>query len=123
MCDTSQAYDQLLFSYGTLQLPAVQLATFGRLLAGSADQLPGFRLDMLEITDPQVLATSGQRHHPIVSHSGLAQDQVAGMALQVSLQELQQADGYEVADYQRQLLPLASGRMAWVYVAVADGQR
>ena len=45
------------------------------------------------------------------------------MALQVSLQELQQADGYEVADYQRQLLPLASGRMAWVYVAVADGQR
>ena len=53
MCDTSQAYDQLLFSYGTLQLPAVQLATFGRLLAGSADLLPGFRLDMLEITDPQ----------------------------------------------------------------------
>lgn len=123
MGDTSQTYDQLLFSYGTLQLPAVQQATFGRLLAGCADQLPGFRLDMLEITDPQVLATSGQTNHPIVSHSDLAQDQVAGMALQVSLQELQQADGYEVADYQRQLLPLASGRMDWVYVAAADHQR
>ena len=33
---------QLLFSYGTLQLEAVQLATFGRKLAGTADGLPGF---------------------------------------------------------------------------------
>jgi hypothetical protein len=33
---------QVLFSYGTLQLEAVQLATFGRKLNGAADGLPGF---------------------------------------------------------------------------------
>ena len=32
-----------LFSYGTLQLPEVQTATFGRLLQGQADSLVGFR--------------------------------------------------------------------------------
>jgi len=31
----------LLFSYGTLQDPAVQLSTFGRELKGRADSLPG----------------------------------------------------------------------------------
>ena len=32
----------LLFSYGTLQLDSVQLASFGRLLEGEADALPGW---------------------------------------------------------------------------------
>lgn len=32
----------LLFSYGTLQDPAVQMANFGRLLEGTADQLVGY---------------------------------------------------------------------------------
>ena len=30
----------LLFSYGTLQLESVQLASFGRLLAGKRDAMP-----------------------------------------------------------------------------------
>jgi hypothetical protein len=40
-----------LFSYGTLQLPAVQMATFGRLLSGSRDLLRGFDLVPLKIED------------------------------------------------------------------------
>jgi hypothetical protein len=32
----------LLFSYGTLQISSVQVATFGRELTGRADWLPGY---------------------------------------------------------------------------------
>lgn len=112
--------DQYLFSYGTLQLDPVQLATFGRRLEGISDQLPGFSLTMLEIKDPEVVATSGKTHHPIISFTGNPEDLVAGRALLVSQQELLQADRYEVDDYQRKLLVLASGRKAWVYVAAKD---
>ena len=59
-----------LFSYGTLQLEAVQLATFGRRLAGTRDALPGFEQSMFEIEDKDVVATSGKSHHPIVQVHG-----------------------------------------------------
>ncbi|WP_287880608.1 gamma-glutamylcyclotransferase family protein [Aquitalea sp.] len=120
MNSKQEVADQYLFSYGTLQLPQVQLATFGRLLDGVADRLPGFSLSMLKITDPQVIATSGKTHHPIIAYSGVAADGVDGMALLLTPQELEQADRYEVADYQRQTVSLASGRQAWVYVAAGQ---
>lgn len=107
-----------LFSYGTLQLEAVQLATFGRRLAGHADRLPGYRLDQLEIRDAAVVATSGQTHHPILVRTdgdGHA-DAVEGSVFAVTPDELAQADAYEVADYQRVSVTLASGKQAWVYV-------
>ncbi len=107
-----------LFSYGTLQQEAVQLKTFGRRLEGTADHLPGFGMTLLEITDPEVVATSGKTHHPIVAHTGQAQDQVEGTVFAVTSEELQQADAYEVADYQRKRVTLASGTAAWVYVDV-----
>ncbi|MFG0501011.1 gamma-glutamylcyclotransferase [Pseudomonas putida] len=112
----SSAYPVLLFSYGTLQDKAVQLANFGRELNGQADRMPGYRLDWVEITDPGVLATSGKSHHPIVSPSGQANDSVAGMVFQISEDELAAADHYEVADYKRVVVTLASGLTAWVYV-------
>lgn len=105
-----------LFSYGTLQLEQVQLALFGRKLETLPDQLPGFRLDMLAITDPEVIRTSGQTHHPIITPTGQDSDVVSGSALRVSEADLAAADRYEVADYQRRLARLASGRDAWVYV-------
>ena len=40
----------LLFSYGTLQQPAVQLSTFGRLLQGTPDELLGFEQSVLRDT-------------------------------------------------------------------------
>jgi gamma-glutamylcyclotransferase (GGCT)/AIG2-like uncharacterized protein YtfP len=115
--------DQLLFSYGTLQQSQVQQATFGRLLEGFSDQLPGFSLTMLEITDPQVIAISGKTHHPIISYTGNPENKVDGIALLVSAQELQQADRYEVADYIRKQVELSSGAKAWVYVAANEACR
>ena len=43
-----------LFSYGTLQTQRVQLETFGRILQGEKDCLPGYDVSMLEITDVEV---------------------------------------------------------------------
>lgn len=112
----SQEYPVLLFSYGTLQDKAVQLANFGRELVGEADQMLGYSQAWVEISDPQVLATSGKTHHPIVSASARVEDRVAGMVFQITEQELAAADAYEVADYKRVSVKLASGLSAWVYV-------
>ncbi|WP_206237916.1 gamma-glutamylcyclotransferase family protein [Novosphingobium terrae] len=106
----------LLFSYGTLQKDAVQIATFGRLLHGAADAMPGYRQDMLEITDPDVLRTSGERFHPVVRPSPEASDEVRGMVFSITAEELAAADRYEVSDYQRVEVTLSSGRQAWVYI-------
>ena len=105
-----------LFSYGTLQQDDVQRSTFGRLLSGRADVLPGYSQDMVAIDDPDVVATSGKTHHPILKHSGVASDRVAGTVFEISADELAQADRYEVAAYRRVAVTLASGLSAWVYV-------
>ena len=106
----------LLFSYGTLQLAEVQMAQFGRLLAGSDDALPGYAQRLVEITDPDVIAKSGQRFHPIVTETGNPADGIAGKVFAITEAELAAADEYEVADYKRVLVRLKSGRDAWVYV-------
>ena len=105
-----------LFSYGTLQQDDVQRATFGRLLHGQADALPGFAQSLVAIDDPQVVATSGKTHHPIVRHSGDARDRVDGTVFEISDDELARADDYEVDAYRRVAVTLASGLAAWVYV-------
>lgn len=109
----------LLFSYGTLQDPAVQRANFGRLLDGAPDALPGFRTDLVEITDPEVVAESGLTHHPIVRPSGDPADRVPGTVFRITPAELDAADAYEVDDYRRVRVRLASGETAWVYVAAS----
>jgi len=106
---------ELLFSYGTLQQESVQVAQFGRRLAGTADALVGWKQEMVEITDPGVLAKSGKRFHPIVM-PGSVEDRVPGTVFEISAAELAAADSYEVSDYKRVAAPLASGRTAWVYV-------
>ena len=111
-----QARMPRLFSYGTLQQDDVQRSTFGRLLSGRPDVLPGYSQSMVAIDDPDVVATSGKMHHPIVKHSGIATDRVAGTVFEISDAELAQADRYEVAAYRRVAVTLASGLSAWVYV-------
>lgn len=113
------ARSERLFSYGTLQLESVQRAQFGRVLEGEADALVGFRQDMVEITDPDVLAKSGAQFHPIVRQSDDAANRVAGMVFAITPAELAAADAYEVDDYARVETTLASGMRAWVYVARA----
>lgn len=105
-----------LFSYGTLQDKAVQLANFGRELQGHADAMPGYRQDWVEITDPDVLRTSGKTHHPIVQPSDDPASEVAGTVFLITPQELAAADAYEVDDYKRVQVTLKSGTPAWVYV-------
>ena len=113
---TAGSPTELVFSYGTLQLEAVQLATFGRKLVGTADVLPGFAQSMMKIDDPDVVATSGKTHHPIVAFTGRDSDSVAGTVFRITVKELQHADEYEVAAYRRIAVTLRSGARAWVYV-------
>jgi gamma-glutamylcyclotransferase (GGCT)/AIG2-like uncharacterized protein YtfP len=105
-----------LFSYGTLRQENVQMASFGRLLAGSSDVLPGYAYVMIEITDPEVVATSGAKLHPIVVETGHPADEVRGMLFLITEAELAAADAYEVSAYKRIRVVLKSGRSAWVYV-------
>jgi hypothetical protein len=110
-----------LFSYGTLQVKAVQLATFGRELDGRQDSLPGYRRSAVKINDPHVAAISGASHHPIAVFTGDPGDSIDGMVFSITEAELAAADGYEVGDYKRVAVRLASGTDAWVYVeAVSD---
>ncbi len=106
----------LLFSYGTLQDKNVQVASFGRELKGRADAMPGYRQTLLEITDPEVLATSGKKYHPIVEPSPDSNDEVGGTVFEITAEELTAADKYEVSDYKRVSVTLKSGLEAWVYV-------
>lgn len=107
----------LLFSYGTLRQPDVQLSTFGRLLEGRADAIVGYELAALVITDPAVIAASGRDEHPILRRSSRPDAAVEGVVFSISLDELAAADAYEVDDYVRVQVPLRSGPMAWVYAA------
>lgn len=108
-----------LFSYGTLQQAGVQLETFGRLLQGRPDALPGYARTLVRITDPAVLAASGEEFHPIVAPSGDPADAVEGAVFEITAEELAAADTYEVSDYKRVAVRLRSGLEAFVYVAAS----
>jgi gamma-glutamylcyclotransferase (GGCT)/AIG2-like uncharacterized protein YtfP len=110
-------YIEKLFSYGTLRYEAVQLATFGRKLDGVTDAVLGYKLSSIEITDAEVIALSGESTHHMLIYTGNKTDTVEGMVFDVSAEELQAADQYEVADYKRISAPLRSGAQAWVYAS------
>ena len=108
----------LLFSYGTLQEDDVQLSTFGRLLQGQRDELPGWEPSSVRIEDPQLVATSGRTHHANVTFNGRDDGRVRGTVFEVTEAELAAADRYEErAAYKRVSVLLASGKTAWVYIA------
>ncbi|WP_375425278.1 gamma-glutamylcyclotransferase [uncultured Friedmanniella sp.] len=106
----------LLFSYGTLQLPSVQDAVFGRLLQGEPDAIVGHVLDEVVITNPAVLAASGLSVHPVLARSDAEDAEVTGTVFDLDDAEVAAADDYEVQAYARQAYRLRSGRTAWVYV-------
>jgi hypothetical protein len=95
----------------------VQLATFGRLLEGRTDALPGYTAVPFEITDPQVIATSGKKFHTMAVPSSNPADEVAGVVFRLTPAELAAADTYEVSAYKRIAVRLKSGLEAFVYVA------
>jgi hypothetical protein len=106
----------LLFSYGTLQDKAVQVANFGRELTGRPDSILGYTQTLVAIKDNEVIAASGRSHHPIVQASLNPDDEVSGTVFEITLRELAAADEYEVSDYKRVLVTLKSGVRAWAFV-------
>lgn len=112
----NEAQTEFLFSYGTLQLERVQMATFGRQLAATSDSLPGFELVSLKIEDPTVVAISGKSTHTMARFTGRAYDVVPGVVFAVTQAEIWNADEYEVAAVKRVSLVLQSGARAWAYV-------
>jgi gamma-glutamylcyclotransferase (GGCT)/AIG2-like uncharacterized protein YtfP len=112
-----------LFSYGTLQMESVQLATFGRKLSGEPDALLGYRQSKIEIQDPKVAATSGANYHLNAQFTGRDSDFVAGTVFKVTMKELELADHYEdAANYKRVSVQLKSGTRVWIYVAATTGE-
>lgn len=111
-----KVYSEFLFSYGTLQLEAVQMATFGRPLSGTKDALQGFELVLLKIEDERVIAISGKAHHNMARFTGRDSDVVSGTVFAVTPDEIQKADKYEVAAVKRVAVVLQSGLRAWAYV-------
>jgi gamma-glutamylcyclotransferase (GGCT)/AIG2-like uncharacterized protein YtfP len=97
----------LLFSYGTLQHKEVQIATFGRELAGRKDSLPGY---VRAITE-----TVGVLYYNIEPSSN-REHSVSGTVFEITEQELAAADHYEKdRHYRRIFVALQSGVQAWVY--------
>lgn len=106
-----------LFSYGTLQLEEIQLATFGRTLDTQTDALVGYAVTMIPINDESVQEQLGLTHYKNISYSGDNGDVVEGSVLTISGAELEQADAYEAdAEYERIEVKLMSGVTAWVYL-------
>ena len=97
-----------LFVYGSLREGDVQRAVFGRAVAGAPDTLVGFALSSL---------AAG---HLIVDETGDAADRVPGLRLSISEAELAAADAYEIADYARTAVRLASGAEAFVYARAGE---
>ncbi|RUM79595.1 MAG: gamma-glutamylcyclotransferase [Candidatus Thioglobus sp.] len=114
---------ELLFSYGTLQNVEVQLETFRRELVGHDDALLGYQLEMVEIKDEAVVALSGETHHPIAIETGDTANEIPGMVFEISADELNHSDEYEVNDYKRIFGNLKSGKKAWVYVSAGVDTR
>jgi hypothetical protein len=109
--------DENLFSYGTLQEEAVQLATFARRWEGRTDILAGFVVMMIPIKDQNLAAVSENTHYLNIQFTGIESDLVAGTVFRVTGKELEQADAYEAtANYERVLVQLRSGVSAWVYL-------
>jgi len=110
-----------LFSYGTLQLPQVQRAVYGRVLEGRPDALAGWALRPFEIQDAEVVRLSGLAVHTIAQWTGNGEDRIPGQVFTLTAEELEATDRYEVDSYGRVEAELESGMTAFLYVA-ADWQ-
>lgn len=109
---------EYLFSYGTLRESRVQNELFGRRLTGSTDRLAGYRLKEIEITDLDFLAGGGDERQRTLIETRESGDSVEGTAFEVTYDELLRVDEYEPSEYRRAEVTLASGKEAWVYLAV-----
>ncbi|RZJ00940.1 MAG: gamma-glutamylcyclotransferase [Brevundimonas sp.] len=108
--------DDLLFSYGALRDPAVQLLTFGRRLEGVSDVLGGYRVEEVAVTEPALIAAHGGTRQSVLC-PGQGSERVSGMAYKVGARDLELADAYAGAAYVRVRATLVSGQETWVFVS------
>jgi gamma-glutamylcyclotransferase (GGCT)/AIG2-like uncharacterized protein YtfP len=93
-----------LFTYGSLQIPEVQLRVFGRLAKGVPDSLEGFRKFDVDF---------GTAVYPMIEPDSASR--VEGQIIEVTKEELALIDRYETDAYRRIQVTLNSGVEAWVY--------
>ena len=96
----------LLFSYGSLQQPEVQLSLYKRVLTGNEDLLLGFKLAEKLLYN----------QYPIIIDTKDYTDVISGIVFELTLEELKFTDDYEGEQYRRIQVKLESGREAWCYV-------
>jgi hypothetical protein len=108
--------DEILFAYGALLQPTVQLDTFGRLLASEEDVLPGYALWYHDEEDTRTPNPSGHTVLPLLRRTDNTLDKVQGRVLHLTLDELDAADEYQMSLFRRTSVTLASGRRAWLYL-------
>lgn len=109
--------DELLFTYGTLQRPGVQIDTFGRLLEGIPAILPGYAITYEDLADPRLDDAPLPTSHPVLRHTGSPRDKAVGQVSRVTRGELEAADEFEAPLYRRKRVVLADGSAAWVYAS------
>jgi len=120
---TGSSPDQLLFAYGALQDPHVQLDTFGRLVQAEDDILLRHTLDYADTEDTRDANPAGTTVLPVLRRTGNAFDRVIGKVLAVTAEEVDAADEYQMSLYLRTAVTLESGRRAWIYVGEHAGGR
>lgn len=95
-----------LFTYGTLQIPAIQQRVLGRVVTGAQATLTGYLKTQITLDDGTFPI--------IVEQQGSS---VEGMVIEVTPHELALIDRYETDAYRRVQVTLNSGDEAWVYCA------
>jgi len=109
----------LLFSYGTLQQEKTQLQLFGRILQGTPDTLRGYKIVPIEITDEAFLSRGEHKDQLTIIISEDKNDNIKGMVLEMTEEELLVTDKYEPGNYKRVAVVLESGKEAWIYMVIA----
>ena len=114
-CSENTPIPNKVFSYGTLQLESVQKEVFSRALSYKKFTLSGYKTTDVSITDPRVIALSGQSIHKGLVFTGCTTDRIGGVLLNITPEDLLPMDAYEVSDYKRISLT-QDGQTFWVYV-------
>ena len=83
-----------LFSYGTLQMPRVQQALFGRLVPMEEAVLLGYEAVPIEIDDPDVIEFSGSTTHRALVPAA-ADAAIPGKVLTIEQSDWPALDTYE----------------------------
>ncbi|MCR2784219.1 MULTISPECIES: gamma-glutamylcyclotransferase [unclassified Microbacterium] len=111
---------ELLFSYGSLGGGEIQLDTFGRVVHTEQDVLPGYVAEPRARADPLLAERIGPIAQRVLRETRDPRDKVIGRLLVLTAAELDAADELVTPLLRRMPVTLASGRVAWVYVAAGS---